>query len=125
MNFHAMTDGAIEAELGSRLAAQRLRKNITQEDIALALGVSRTTYNQLEKGKGKLSTLIAAMRYLNCLDELNNFLPATQFSPLAALKLSKRSGRLAGKVIDRRQRARPSNTVAGKVLKQPDSELDW
>jgi putative transcriptional regulator len=87
MNYYAMTDSAILSEIGARIVAHRLSKNITQEEVAQSIGVGRMTYNQLENGKGKLSTLVATLRYLDCLDSLDAFLPTPQFSPIAARKL--------------------------------------
>ncbi len=37
------------------LKYQRLRKNLTQKDVADILGISAGTYNQKEKGKIKIS----------------------------------------------------------------------
>lgn len=88
MNLYSMTDDAVLTEMGARLAAYRLRKNITQAEVAQAIGVGRTTYVHLEAGMGKLNTLVAALRYLECLESLDAFLPKPQFSPIAARKFN-------------------------------------
>lgn len=105
---YGMTDEAIARELGDRLEQVRLRKNITQEQVAEEIGVSRTTYRKLAEGQAKLVTLISALRYLGELEALDGFLPAQEFSPMAAFKAK-------GK---QRQRARTSSPAT----KEDDSE---
>ena len=82
MNSYAMTDKAILIELGSRFKALRLRQNITQEALAESTLLSVGTIKSLEVGKAKLSTVLAALRELDALHELNNFIPEVSISPL-------------------------------------------
>lgn len=90
-----MSDKAIEAELGQRIKALRLRRNITQQALAEATALSLNTIKALEMGKGKLASVIAVLRELGALQELDNFIPASTISPLQL-------ARMQGKV---RQRA--------------------
>lgn len=90
MDFFSMTDKAIGAEIGARLKALRLRKNRTQQQIADAAAVSLNSIKALEAGKGKLSSLIAVLRELEALDDLDQFLPAPKVSPL---QLAKQQGK--------------------------------
>lgn len=97
MNYQIMTNLAIAAELGNRLENLRLERNITQAALADEIGITAKSYRQLIAGGGKLENMIAALRALNCLEQLDNFLPEAPPSPLEQLKLR-------GK---QRQRARP------------------
>lgn len=90
MDFYSMTDKAIGAEIGVRLKALRLRRNLTQQQIADATAISLNSVKALEAGKGKLSFLIAVLRELEALDDLNQFLPAPKVSPL---ELAKQQGK--------------------------------
>lgn len=94
MDFYTLADKGIEEELGNRVKALRLRKNITQKDLAVATTLSLNVVKSLESGRGKLSTLIAVLRELGALDHLNSFIPETSISPMQL-------ARLHGKVRER------------------------
>tara|TARA_R110002096_G_scaffold188467_2_gene368373 strand:- start:8924 stop:9250 length:327 start_codon:yes stop_codon:yes gene_type:complete len=89
MDYYSLTDSAIEAEIGSRLKALRLRRNITQQALADATGLSVTAIKGIEGGGGRLATLIAVLRALGALDQLENFIPEVTISPL---QLARRKG---------------------------------
>ncbi len=82
MDYYTLTDSAIEAEIGHRLRALRLRRNITQKSLAEATGLSVTAIKGIEGGGGTLSTLIAVLRELQALDQLQHFIPEITVSPL-------------------------------------------
>lgn len=86
MNLYAMTDKMIGAELGTRLKALRLRRNRTQQQVATAAAVSLNVIKALEAGKGKLASLIAVLRELEALDDLDLFIPTPEISPLQLAK---------------------------------------
>jgi transcriptional regulator with XRE-family HTH domain len=91
MEFYTLSDKGIEQELGHRIKALRLRKNITQQELANSATLSVNAIKSLESGRGKLSTLIAVLRELSALDQLDNFIPETVISPL---QLAKMQGKL-------------------------------
>ena len=109
MDFYSMADKGIEVELGNRLKALRLRKNITQQQLAEATTLSLNALKALEKGRGKLSTLITVLRELGALQELDSLIPATTVSPL---QLAKMQGK-------KRRRASGSRGAAG------EKESEW
>lgn len=118
MNYQAMTNTAIAAELGNRLEELRLMRNMTQQALADEIGITAKSYRQLVAGGGKLENLIAALRALNALEQLDNFLPAPAPSPLEQLKLR-------GK---QRQRARTTpykTAVAHAADGVEEPGLDW
>lgn len=85
---YAMSDEAILKELGQRVAKARINANLTQEELADAIGVARGRISRLESaGAGKLSTMVAVLRHLDQLELLNHWLPeGTTISPLQQLE---------------------------------------
>jgi len=81
-----MTDKALALEIGARIKRLRLRRNRTQQQVATAAVVSLNVVKALEAGKGKLSSLIAVLRELQALDDLEQFIQAPEVSPLELVK---------------------------------------
>ncbi len=48
-NWYAMSDPAILKELGQKIKAFRLQKNLTQQEMAGKAGLSRVTISETEK----------------------------------------------------------------------------
>ena len=96
MDLYPLSDKAIARELGNRLRALRLQRNITQQELADAATLSLNTIKALEGGRGKLATLIAVLRELGTLEQLDTLLPAaTVISPLQLARLHGRERRRA------------------------------
>ncbi len=108
MDFYSMTDKGIGAELGNRIRSLRLRRNMTQQQVADAAALSLNAVKSVESGKGKLLTLIAVLRELGALDALNSFIPEPLISPM---QLAQQQGK-------KRQRA------SGRRIKQDLAETD-
>lgn len=87
MDWVPYSDKAIQKELGKRLKSLRLKRNITQQELADAIQLSVTSIKSLELGSAKLSTLIAVLRELKALDELDHFIKPIGISPLQLAKL--------------------------------------
>ncbi len=112
MKFCSLSDKAIEEELGRRIKALRLRKNITQKNLANTTRLSINTIKSLEVGLGKISTVIAVLRELEATDQLNNFIPEETISPLQLVKMQ-------GK-----KRERASSKISGKANDE-EGESEW
>lgn len=118
MQYKAMTNSGISAELGERLERLRLEQNMTQKMLADEIGITTKSYRQLVAGSGKLENMIAALRALNALEQLDNFLPAKPPSPLEQLKLRGKQRQ--------RARAKPykaTTTRPHEGVEEPG--LDW
>jgi putative transcriptional regulator len=88
MDFKAMSNIAVLKEIGQRISRQRLNRNITQMELAYKAGVTRIVVQRLENGLGcNLESLIRILRPLDCIDQLNSFLPEPGISPLQLAKL--------------------------------------
>jgi transcriptional regulator with XRE-family HTH domain len=98
-----LTDTAALETLGLRLAAVRLKRNLTQTALAREAGVSRATIERLERGTGAdLKLLVRVLRALELLEGFLAGIPEDEPSPMALL-------RARGK---KRQRARGDNPAA-------------
>ncbi len=82
-----MTDPAVLAEIGQRLAQHRLDKNLTQAELAKEAGVSKRTLIRLEGGEStQLTNLIRILRALDLLANLDAFIPPPVPSPIEQLR---------------------------------------
>ena len=87
MNIKDKSPAAIAEELGQRLKQARLNADLTQVAVARQAGVSRKTVLNAEKGQAQLESFIAILAALNLLDQLDQFLPVQDISPLQLAKL--------------------------------------
>ena len=91
-----LTDEAVLAELGSRLAGARLERNLTQRQLGDAAGVDRLAIQHIEAGRAvKVTGLIRILRALGMLDALEQLLPERTPGPIEQLKLHGRRRRRA------------------------------
>ena len=98
--IYAQTDKALLRALGARVQGLRLDRNLSQEQVAAAAGVGRSTVVRLEAGQSvTLLNFVQVLRALGAPEELEGFLPEAEASPLQLLALK-------GK---RRRRASPAH----------------
>ena len=91
-----LTDDAVLAELGSRLARTRLQRNLTQAGLGDEAGIGLATVQRLEAGQpARLTSLIRVLRVLGLLDALELLVPEPTPSPIERLKLQGRQRRRA------------------------------
>lgn len=114
MNFESMTDKAVAAEIGERIEQLRLERNMTQQAVADAIGISRVSYGKLEAGEAKFVNVIAALRALGQLALVESFVPESTFSPMELLKMKGRQ----------RQRAAGRRGASTQATEATDG-LDW
>lgn len=96
-----MTDFAIAEELYARLERRRKNMGFTQEEMAERVGITPKSYRAIPKGTGRLTSFIALLRYLDCLDNLNLLVSEPTISPLAMLEQERK------KSTSRRNKATP------------------
>lgn len=107
----SMNDKALVEHIGAFVRHHRMEQNKTQDELATAAGISRSTLSLLERGETvTVTTLIQVLRVLDQLSVLSAFEVRETISPLALAKLQK----------EKRQRAR---SKAGKDKNQKDT--DW
>ena len=96
-----MSDDALAKQVGVFIKHHRLEQNKTQDMVAEAAGISRSTLSLLERGETiTLPTLIQVLRVLDQLHIMEVFEIQKSISPLALAKAEK----------EKRKRARNKNT---------------
>ncbi len=82
-----LSDEAVLAELGERIARQRIDRELTQARLAEQAGIAKRTLERIEAGSSaQLSSLIRVLRALNLLESLDALIPAAAPGPLDWLK---------------------------------------
>ena len=108
MHFDALrTDGAVLAELGSRLARHRLERNWTQAELATRAGVGQATVQRAERGESvQMTSMVKLLRALDLLRGLDAAIPESIDLPIARLEREQR--RMRRRARTRRGGAQPS-----------------
>jgi transcriptional regulator with XRE-family HTH domain len=91
-----LTDEAILAELGARLAQRRLELQLTQGMLAEQAGVSKRTVERIEAGAtAQMSTLVRLLRALELADRLETLVPVAGPRPMDLARLKGKSRKRA------------------------------
>ena len=109
--WYAMSDPAMLEALGVFVRQTRLQQSKTQQQVAVAAGINRSTLVQIEKGSG--GTLLSFIQILRALEQLQLFQVfevKQQLSPLLLAKIDQ----------EKRQRASSKKNAGVKNLKS-----DW
>lgn len=81
------TTEELMVELGEQLRAQRLRINLTLEDVAGKTGLSINAVRRLESGEGStLASFVSVLKALNRAGWLQTLQPPVTINPLDMLK---------------------------------------
>lgn len=100
-----LTDDAVLAELGARIAGRRVELQLTQAALAEQAGIAKRTLERMEAGQtSQLSTLVRVLRVLDATSGLDGLIPESGPRPMDLLKQK-------GKV---RQRASGKRAAQGK-----------
>jgi transcriptional regulator with XRE-family HTH domain len=94
----ANTNIGILIQIGIFIKEMRISQNKTQQQVADACGINRSTYIQIENGKGSsMLHFVQVLRALNALHLLNIFETQTQISPIALAKMQQKKRQRASK----------------------------
>lgn len=87
MDWNSLSNADVVTEIGIRLKKERINKKLTQRQLAIKAGISLFTVSQIEKGNSvSVNMLVAVIRVLRLLPNLELLLPEQQISPVALLK---------------------------------------
>lgn len=110
-----LTDEAVLAELGQRLAQQRLLRNWQQHELANEAGLSLRTLSRIEAGEpSQTINLLRVLRALGLVDNLEALVPPPLPSPMQQLQLQGRQRKRAS----RRSRQAPHTA-------EPNAAWQW
>jgi transcriptional regulator with XRE-family HTH domain len=85
-----MSDKALVEHIGAFIKHHRMEQNKTQDVLANAAGISRSTLSLLERGETvTLATLVQVLRVLDQLHVMEVFMVQQTISPLALAKMEK------------------------------------
>lgn len=92
-----LSDETVLRELGSRLAAARLSRNLTQATLAEEAGVAKRTIERLETGEvaSRMSGFVRVCRVLGLVERLDAVVPTAAPGPVEQLKLAGRKRKRA------------------------------
>ena len=103
MDYYGMSDKGILVEIGTRLKSKRLRKNLSQQELAERAGISRNTVSDMEGGGSTTPhNFIRTLRVLDSLDELEHLLPEPAMSPVQMLRMK---GKIRMRASGKRKKA--------------------
>lgn len=104
-NWSSMSDMALAEHIGRFVKEKRMELNKTQDALAHAAGISRSTLSLLEKGETvTLATLLQVLRVLDQLHVLEVFSIQPTISPMQLAKIE----------LKKRQRARSVISTSSK-----------
>jgi transcriptional regulator with XRE-family HTH domain len=82
-----LTDDAVLAELGARIAGRRVALQLTQAAVAEQAGIAKRTLERMEAGlTSQLATLVRVLRVLDAASELDGLIPESGPRPMDLLK---------------------------------------
>ncbi len=88
--WYSMSDSAIVEAIGSFVQDSRLKKNLSQSEVAKRANISRSTLSLLERGETvALTSLLQVLRVLDLFHVLEPFEIKKQVSPIAIAKLER------------------------------------
>ena len=81
-DIYVLSDVQIQKKIGEKIKATRLKQNITQDSLADAASISRSSVQKVESGEIKsFDTFLRILRMLGMLDELHHLCEEEQLSP--------------------------------------------
>lgn len=82
-----LTDDAVLAEIGARIASRRIELQLTQAVVAEQAGIGKRTLERMEAGQtSQLSTLVRVLRVLDAMSGLDSLIPELGPRPMDLLK---------------------------------------
>jgi len=96
IEWKAMSDKSLLETIGNFIQRHRLNQNLTQDQVANAAGISRSTLSLLERGeKVRTDTLIQVLRVLELLHVMDVFRIQEQISPVEYARLKRKQRKQA------------------------------
>ena len=101
INWNELSDMALQAMIGQFIQQSRIRQNKSQQLVADAAGINRSTLSQIENGRGgTLLSLIQILRVLDQISFLKVFQVEEKESPLYLAKMEMKKRKRSRKTND-------------------------
>jgi len=98
-NYYNYSDKEIIRKWGEKLKSSRIAAGLSQTDLALKTGMSRSSIAEIEKGRNfSIASLISIARSLNFLDEFEFFLKEAEYelTPMEIYEKEKKKKKRGG-----------------------------
>ena len=93
--LYAKTDSEILLELGNSLKRRRINHNLTQQELADAVGISKDQLSKIERtGKTSLTTLVALSRKFDLLQQLLSIYESPELTPMQQYEIEQKTAKL-------------------------------
>lgn len=101
IRWNESSDEVLQAMIGEFIQQSRIRQNKSQQQVADAAGINRSTLSQIENGRGgTLITLIQILRVLDQISFLKVFQVEEKVSPLYLAKMEMKKRKRSRKTND-------------------------
>ena len=91
IDYNSMSDDKLALLLGKFIKHHRIERNLSQDELAVAAGLSRPTISLMERGKSmSLNSIIRVLRVLDQLYVFDSLRVPQQLSPLEMLKIQEK-----------------------------------
>lgn len=92
MSYQELSVEALLSEVGVRVRSARLSKNMSQEELALESGLSRSTIKRLESGRDSvsLSNLLSVMQVLGMVNSFIEIFPEIEVEGVKRRRASRK-----------------------------------
>ena len=98
MDYHSMSDDRLALLLGEFIKHHRIEKNLSQEELGTAAGISRPTISLMERGKSmSLNSIIRVLRVLDLLYLFDAVRITQEISPMQLLKIQEKQRKHSSK----------------------------
>lgn len=98
IDYSSMSDDKLALLLGEFIRHHRIDKNMSQEGLAIAAGLSRPTISLMERGKNmNLNSIIRVLRVLDLLYLFDTIKISQTISPIEMLKLQEKRHKRSSK----------------------------
>lgn len=121
-DFSMLSNHDASKEIGLRLKRARLNANYSQAELAKRAGISESTVKRAETANGNITlmALIAMLRALNKVDQLDLFLPAPPPNPI---QLAAAKGKQKKRASKPRKKVNNQSTL--EQINEPSSQFTW
>jgi transcriptional regulator with XRE-family HTH domain len=93
--IYAKTDEEILSEFGKMLRQRRINDNLTQQELAAAVGISKYQISEIERtGKTSLATLLAISRKFGLLQQLLSVYETSNLTPMQKYEIEQKFAKI-------------------------------